>query len=82
MKRQKAPGVGGDQRGLALALIPSLVNLWGIYLWRFDIIAALLVDYSGMGLGLVNALGPQWSDWRWQYRNSDNPDGAIPIGKE
>lgn len=49
------------QRGLMLAAAPSLVNLWGIYFWRFNVIAALLVDYGGMGIGVLNSLWPQLS---------------------
>lgn len=50
------------QRSLIIAIIPSVVNLWGIYLWHLDVVGALVVDYGGMGLGLVNALLPEFSD--------------------
>ncbi|MCB0120968.1 MAG: hypothetical protein KDE58_01930 [Caldilineaceae bacterium] len=45
-----------QRRALLLAVVPSVANLWGIYLWHFDVIAALLVDYGGMGLGIFNAM--------------------------
>lgn len=47
------------KRGLYLALIPSLVNLSGLYFFRFGVIAALLVDYGGMVGGVANALAPR-----------------------
>ncbi|MEM7125042.1 MAG: hypothetical protein AAF702_01870 [Chloroflexota bacterium] len=42
--------------GVTLALIPSVVNLCGIYFGHFGPITALLVDYGGLGAGLINAL--------------------------
>lgn len=43
------------QRGLYLALAPGLLNLGGIYFGRFGVILALLVDYGGTALGILNA---------------------------
>lgn len=43
------------QRSLYLALGPGLLNLGGIYLGRFGVITALLVDYGGAALGMLNA---------------------------
>jgi len=47
------------QRGLYLALAPSLINLSGIYFFRFGVITTLLVDYGGTAAGMFNALGSQ-----------------------
>lgn len=44
------------QRGLYLALAPGVLNLGGIYFGHFGVISALLVDYGGSLLGLLNAV--------------------------
>lgn len=53
---------GNRRRGLGLALAPSILNLGGIYLWQVGPIAALLVDYAGLGAGALNALWPPPGD--------------------
>ena len=44
------------RRGLGLALAPSILNLSGIFLWYFSPLTVLLVDFGGMGAGLINAV--------------------------
>ena len=46
------------RQGFYLALAPSLLNLGGIYLGHFSVIAALLVDYGAVLAGVVNAMLP------------------------
>jgi hypothetical protein len=48
------------KRGLYLALVPSLINVSGIYFCHFGVITALLVDYSGAAVAIVNALAPRY----------------------
>ncbi len=48
------------KRGLYLAIVPSLLNLGGIYFLRFGVITALFVDYGGSVAGLLNALMPRF----------------------
>jgi len=48
------------QRGFYLAFVPGLLNLGGIYFGHFGIITALLVEYGGTFLGLLNATWPQF----------------------
>lgn len=47
------------QRGFYLAFIPGVLNLGGIYFGHFGIITALLVEYGGTFMGLLNATWPQ-----------------------
>ena len=47
------------QRGFYLAFAPGLLNLGGIYFGRFGVITALLVDYGGALVGMLNAIRPQ-----------------------
>lgn len=49
------------QRGFYLAFAPGLLNLGGIYFGRFGVITALLVDYGGALMGMLNATQPQLS---------------------
>jgi hypothetical protein len=55
------------KRGLYLALVPSLINVSGIYFFRFGVITALLVDYGGAAVAMVNALGPRYFGWAKKY---------------
>lgn len=50
------------QRGFYLAFAPGLLNLGGIYFGRFGVITALLVDYGGALMGILNATWPQLPD--------------------
>lgn len=50
------------QRGFYLAFAPGLLNLGGIYFGHFGVITALLVDYGGAGLGMLNAIWPRLPD--------------------
>lgn len=47
------------QRGFYLAFVPGVLNLGGIYFGHFGIITALLVEYGGTFMGLLNATWPQ-----------------------
>lgn len=47
------------QRGFYLAFAPGLLNLGGIYFGRFGVMTALLVDYGGALVGMLNATWPQ-----------------------
>ena len=47
------------QRGFYLAFAPGLLNLGGIYFGQFGVMTALLVDYGGALLGMLNATWPQ-----------------------
>lgn len=47
------------KRGLYLALAPSLINLSGIYFFRFGVVSTLLIDYGGAAVGMLNALWPR-----------------------
>ena len=44
------------RQGLAIALAPSVINLCGIFFLQFGPITALLVDYGGLGVGVLNAM--------------------------
>ncbi|MEZ4868196.1 MAG: hypothetical protein R3C14_43110 [Caldilineaceae bacterium] len=63
-----------QQRGFYLALAPSLINLSGIYFFRFDVVTALLVDYGGSVAGVLNALGP-----RLQASTVRNTIASAPV---
>jgi len=65
------------QRGLYLAIVPSLINLTGIYFLHFGVISALLVDYGGSIAGIFNALLPRLEHWP----EKDNElDGMVSTG--
>ena len=51
-----------QQRGFYLAVAPGLLNLGGIYFGRFGVMTALLVDYGGALMGILNATWPQLPD--------------------
>lgn len=55
--------VDNRKRGLYYALMPSLINLGGIYFLHFGVITALLVDYVGSAAGLLNVLIPRFQKW-------------------
>ncbi|MEZ4581238.1 MAG: hypothetical protein R3A10_06255 [Caldilineaceae bacterium] len=44
------------QRGWVWRSLPSILNLSGIFLWYFSPLTVLLVDFGGMGAGLINAV--------------------------
>ncbi|MEZ4734843.1 MAG: hypothetical protein R3E79_47730 [Caldilineaceae bacterium] len=48
-----------QKRGFYLALAPSLINLSGIYFGHFSVVTALLVDYGGVAVGMLNSMWPQ-----------------------
>lgn len=48
-----------QQRGFYLAIAPGLLNLGGIYFGQFGVMTALLVDYGGALVGMLNATWPQ-----------------------
>jgi len=48
------------RRGLLFALIPSLINLGGIYFLRFGVVTVLFIDYGVGALGVCNALQPRF----------------------
>ncbi len=55
--------VANRKRGLYLTMAPSVINLSGIYFLHFGVITALLVDYGGGLVGMVNALLPRFQAW-------------------
>lgn len=44
-----------NKRSFYLALAPGLLNLSGVYFGSFGVMTALLIDYGGMMVGLINA---------------------------
>lgn len=49
-----------QKRGFYLALAPGLINLSGIYFGHFSVVTALLVDYGGVAVGMLNSAWPQF----------------------
>lgn len=66
------------QRGLYLAVVPGLINFWGIYLGHTGVITALLIDYGGTLAGVVNATWRQLPDDLQAKPPAQDPDLFIP----
>jgi Cu2+-exporting ATPase len=50
--------------GFAMTIIPGLIGLSGAFLLHFGLVAPILLNNTGLAIGLGNAMLPMWTGWR------------------